>query len=131
MTLLRDDRYSWYSFVLLRPKNIVKLSTQSADKWICMGKWHVPSGAIYFHHVVVVRFVPFFNTPLLAKSSADYFEKTFFEGAGAKIIITGIERSIFRQVTVFWDLLPKTQSALTPARGSSLDSRKSSYPFNT
>ena len=25
-----------------------------------MGKWAVPSGAIYFHHVVVVRFVPEF-----------------------------------------------------------------------
>ena len=27
-----------YSFLLLRPKIEVKLSTQSADKWICMGK---------------------------------------------------------------------------------------------
>ena len=50
--------YVRYSFVLLRPKNEVKLSTQSADKWICMGEWPVPSGGIHFHHVVVVCFVP-------------------------------------------------------------------------
>ena len=55
MTLLYAAQYS---FVLLRPKFEVKLSTQSADKWICMGKWPVPSLAIYFHQVVVVRFVP-------------------------------------------------------------------------
>ena len=45
MTLLYDARYS---FVLLRPKNEVKLLTQSAAKWICMGKWPVPGGAIHF-----------------------------------------------------------------------------------
>ena len=45
MILLYGDRCS---FVLLRPKNEVKLSTQSADKWICMGKWPVPCGAILF-----------------------------------------------------------------------------------
>ena len=37
-----------YSFVLLRPTNEVKLSTQSADKWIFMRKWGVPCGAILF-----------------------------------------------------------------------------------
>ena len=36
MTLLYDAQYS---FVPLRPKNEVKVSIQSADKWICMGKW--------------------------------------------------------------------------------------------
>ena len=36
MTFLYDARYS---VVLLRPKNEVKLLTQSAAKWICMGKW--------------------------------------------------------------------------------------------
>ena len=61
MTLLYDARYS---FVLLRPKNEVKLSTQSADKWICIGKWPVPSGAI-FYQVVVVLFVPEFVFPML------------------------------------------------------------------
>ena len=45
MTFLYDARYS---SVLLRPKNEVKLSTQSADKWICVGKWPVPCGAILF-----------------------------------------------------------------------------------
>ena len=35
MTLLYAAQYS---FVPLRPKFEVKLSTQSADKWICMGK---------------------------------------------------------------------------------------------
>ena len=45
MTFLYDARYS---FVLLRPTNEVKLSTQSVDKWICMGKWPVPCGTILF-----------------------------------------------------------------------------------
>ena len=36
MTFLYGVRYS---VVLLRPKNKVKLPTQSAEKWICMGKW--------------------------------------------------------------------------------------------
>ena len=57
MTFLYDARYS---FPLLRPKNEVKLSTQSEDKWICMGKCHVQSGAIYFHHVVVFARLPGF-----------------------------------------------------------------------
>ena len=30
---------AWHSFVLLRPKNRVKLLTQSAENRICMGKW--------------------------------------------------------------------------------------------
>ena len=30
---------TWFSVVLVRPKHKVKLPTQSADKWICMGKW--------------------------------------------------------------------------------------------
>ena len=45
MTLMYGDRYS---FVRLRPKNEVKLSTQSADKWICMGKWEFEILAILF-----------------------------------------------------------------------------------
>ena len=39
---------SWHSFVLLRPKNKVKLQTQSAEVWICMGKWSFEILAIYF-----------------------------------------------------------------------------------
>ena len=50
ITFLYDAQYS---VVLLRSTNGVKLLTQSAAKWICMGKWHVPGGGIYFHHVVV------------------------------------------------------------------------------
>ena len=45
MTFLYDARYS---IVLLRPANDLELSTQSADKWICMGKWPVPTGGILF-----------------------------------------------------------------------------------
>ena len=60
MTLLYDARYL---FVLLRPKNEVKLSTQSAEKWICMEKWPVPGGAIYFHQVAVVSLIPEFIFP--------------------------------------------------------------------
>ena len=36
-----------YSVVLLRPKNEVKPLTQSVEKGISMGKWPVPSLAIY------------------------------------------------------------------------------------
>ena len=57
MTLLYAAQYS---FALLRPNIDVKLSTQSADKWICMGKWPVPSLAEFIHHVLVVPFVPEF-----------------------------------------------------------------------
>ena len=45
MTFLYDARYS---IVLLRPKNDLKLSTQSAAKWICMGKWAFEILAILF-----------------------------------------------------------------------------------
>ena len=38
MSFLYD---TWYSVVLRRPKNEVKLLTQRAAKWICMGKWAV------------------------------------------------------------------------------------------
>ena len=58
MTLLYAAQYS---FVLLRPKTVVKLSTQSADKWICTGKWPVSSLAEFIHHVLVVPFVPEFS----------------------------------------------------------------------
>ena len=44
MALLYDARYS---FVLLRPKNKVELSTQSAERWMCMEKWAVPSLAFF------------------------------------------------------------------------------------
>ena len=54
MTFLYD---AGYSGVLLRPKNEVKLLTQSAGKSIRMGKWPVPSLAIFFHHVLVVRLI--------------------------------------------------------------------------
>ena len=39
-----------YLFVLLslRPKNNVKHPAQSAEKWICMGKWAFENLAIYF-----------------------------------------------------------------------------------
>ena len=45
MTFWYDARHS---VVLLRPKTEVKLSTQSAYKWICMGKSAAPCGAILF-----------------------------------------------------------------------------------
>ena len=49
-----------YSVVLLRPKNEVKPLTQSAAKWICMGKWAVPNWGIYFHPLLVLARVPEF-----------------------------------------------------------------------
>ena len=52
-----------YSVVLLRPKNEVKPLTQSAKKWICIGKWAVPNWADFIHHVLVVRCVPGFQLP--------------------------------------------------------------------
>ena len=53
-----------YPVVLLRPKNEVKLLTQSAAKWICMGKSPVPNWGIYFHPLLVLARVPefFFQT---------------------------------------------------------------------
>ena len=45
MTFLYDAQYS---FVLLRLKNEVKLLTQRAAKWICMGKWEFEILAILF-----------------------------------------------------------------------------------
>ena len=51
MTFLYGARYS---VVLLRQKNEVKPLTQSVEKWICMGKWPVPSLGI-FHHLLVVH----------------------------------------------------------------------------
>ena len=51
MTFMYD---AGYSVVLLRPKNEVKPSTQSAEKWIYMGKWAVPNWSEFFRHVVVV-----------------------------------------------------------------------------
>ena len=60
MTLLYAARYS---IVLLRPKIEVKLSTQSADKWICMVKWPVSSVAEFIRQVLVVPCVPEFFSP--------------------------------------------------------------------
>ena len=53
----RNDLSVWRSVLGCpsKTKNEVKPLTQSAAKWICMGKWPVPSGAIYFYQVVVVR----------------------------------------------------------------------------
>ena len=45
MTFLYDARYS---IVLLRPKNRLKLLTQSAENRIYMGKWACESLGIYF-----------------------------------------------------------------------------------
>ena len=36
------------SFVLLRPNSTVKLLTQSAENWICLGKWAFEILANYF-----------------------------------------------------------------------------------
>ena len=36
------------SFHVLRPKNAIKLLTQSAEEWICMGKWAFKSLAELF-----------------------------------------------------------------------------------
>ena len=35
------------SFHVLRPKNTIELMTESADKWICMGKWACEILAVY------------------------------------------------------------------------------------
>ena len=45
MTHLYGDRGSFH---LLRPKKTIKRVTQSAKKWICMGKWAIPTGGILF-----------------------------------------------------------------------------------
>ena len=45
ITYLHDAQYS---FVLLRPKSEVKLLTQSAEKWMCMGNGLYQIGGIKF-----------------------------------------------------------------------------------
>ena len=71
-----------------------------------MGKWAVPCGAIYFRQVVVLAGVPgFFNDRLLANSSVEYSEMTFFEGAGMGKIKTRIERSNFRRFSADFRVL--------------------------
>ena len=57
MTFLYDDGYS---VALLRQKSEVKPLTQSAAKWICMGKWPVPNLVIYFHPLLALARVPEF-----------------------------------------------------------------------
>ena len=51
------------NFLCLRPNIEVKLCTQSADKWICMGTWPVSSVAECIRHVLVVPGVPEFFFP--------------------------------------------------------------------
>ena len=67
MTFLYD---AGYSAVLLRPKNEVKSLPQSAEKWICMGKWAVPSLAEFIHHVLVIPYVPELFFPKTREPSA-------------------------------------------------------------
>ena len=104
------------------------------------GKWAVPSLADFFHHVVVVRFVPeFFSNAdgslVLGKLNSDTKRPG---GGGEKIhkleirgpIVTG-----FCRFSAVWALLLKIQSAITPSilgvRGSSSGSRKlSPIPFD-
>ena len=45
MTHMYDARGSFH---VLRPKTTIKLVTQSAEKWICMGKWPAPNGRNLF-----------------------------------------------------------------------------------
>ena len=96
MTFLYD---AGYSVVLLRPKNEVKLPTQSVEKWIYVGKWAAPSLADFFNHVVVFRFVPEFFSQRGRFSS---FEKIMSlryiteEGTGVKNSETRIKRSNVR-----------------------------------
>ena len=77
-----------YSFVLLRPKIEIKLSTQSADKRICIGKWPVSCLAEFIHHVILVRFVSEFFSP--TRTVPQFWENQLWyttnEGAGAKKI---------------------------------------------
>ena len=82
MTFLYDARYS---DVLLRPKNEVKLLTQSAEKPICMGKWAVPNRGELFHHVVVVGLEPelVHRTRLLPYCEVNVVLSRTDEGAGA------------------------------------------------
>ena len=47
-------------FWSLRPQNMIKCVTQSAEKSICIGKWAVPSWAEFIHHVLRVPCVPGF-----------------------------------------------------------------------
>ena len=52
MTDFYDARGLFWS---LRPQNMIKCVTQSAEKSICIGKWAVPNWAEFRNHVLVVR----------------------------------------------------------------------------
>ena len=94
MTLLYDAQYS---FVLLRPKIEVKLSTQSADKWICMGKWPVPNGGILFLRLQKgPRRSDFSGASFATNAIPEKIARTD-EGAGTQKTKTRIERSNFCQ----------------------------------
>ena len=85
MTFLYD---TGYSVVLLRPKNEVKLLTQSAANSSCMGKWPVPSLADFIRHVLVVPYIctgVFFQRGWSPRSGEiDSGTHTTDQGAGAK-----------------------------------------------
>ena len=125
MTFLYDSRYS---LVLLGPKNEVKLSTQSADKWICTGKWPLPCGAILllrlhserpktFRFFQEVRLLPMGYSKKIAQTD---------EETGTKKIKLGPRGPIFagfRPIFRFWVLLLKYHS-------TSGSRKLSSIPFN-
>ena len=102
MTFLYDARYSW---VLLRPKNEPKLSTQSADKWMCMGKWPVPcEGKAQDVQI-------FQGLPLLPMRSLKKLARTD-EEVGREKIKTRIERSIFCQFLANFRILsPRSRNS--------------------
>ena len=119
MTLLYD---AWYSFVLLRPIHEVKRLTQSADKQICIGKWPVPCGAILFLRLQKCTRRSDFSGGPFSTNAIPEKNSTNGRGGGDKKEKTRIKRSIFCQFLVdfwpiflFWALLLKIQSAITPS----------------
>ena len=115
MTNFYDARGLFWS---LRPQNIFKCVTQSAEKSICMGKCAVPNWAEFRNHVLVVRLVPEF-----------FFNRGRFPSSWKKTPVQNDQRTGAKEFTnKNLALLLKIQSAITQSilgvRGSSSNSRK-------
>ena len=98
-----------YSIVLLRPKNEVKLSTQSAEKSICMGKRDVPNwGNLFLGLPKGPRRLDFSRESV--RFQCPPWKNLSTNGRGGedeKIIKTRIERSNFcRFSQIFADFRP-------------------------
>jgi len=135
----RNDLSVWRSVLdyPYKTKNEVKPLTQSAEKWICMGKWAVPSlGILFLRLQKGPRRSDFSGALFAANTVPEKFEHEWTRGRRQKI--SRIKRCNFCHFFADFRVLgppSKNSKPITPSmlgvRGSSLDSRKlSPMPFN-